>query len=97
LGELITEFKKYRNSKSANERKSYTFGGIGGLMSMLSFGIVKHPDGNFSPSEIINSAKVYQENGIDLSLNLAPLNFKRNLRNRRSKRLSRFRLELTSN
>ncbi|MCE8163249.1 MAG: hypothetical protein I3273_02570 [Candidatus Moeniiplasma glomeromycotorum] len=76
LGELITEFKKYRNSKSANERKSYSFGGIGNLMSMVSFGIVKHPNGSFSPSEIIKSAKVYQENGVDLSLNLAPLNLK---------------------
>ena len=76
LEELITEFKKFRNSKSANERKNYSFDGWGGFMSMLGFRIIKHPDGNFSPSEIIDSVKVYQENRVDLSLNVAPLNFR---------------------
>jgi len=76
LEELITEFKKFRNSKSADERKSYSFNGWGGFLSMLAFRTIKRPDGKFSVSEIIDSVKVYQENGIDLSLNVALLNFR---------------------
>src|SRR4051812_32277963 len=78
LGELITEFKKFRNSKSANERKKYQFGGgIGGdIMCMLNFKTVELPNGNFAVSEIVDSAKIYQENGVDLSLKVAPLDLK---------------------
>lgn len=71
LGELITEFKKFRNSKSTKERENCNFDGWGDFMSMLSFETVKLPNGKFSASEIINSVKIYQENGVDLSLNLA--------------------------
>ena len=78
LGELVEEFKKFRNSKSANERKNYSFDGgwTANFMSMLSFETIERPDGKFSVSEIIKSVKIYQENRVDLSLNVAPLNFR---------------------
>ncbi|CAG8497737.1 29282_t:CDS:2 [Gigaspora margarita] len=77
LGEVVEEFKKFRNSKSANERKNYSFGGFGGdFWSMIGLRTIKLPNGNFAASDIVDSAKIYQEKGVDLSLNLTPLNFK---------------------
>jgi hypothetical protein len=70
LGELVEEFKKFRNSQSPrNKYEDYNF------LQMLRFDVVR-VEGGVVPSEILSSVQVYQKDGVDLALNLAPLHFK---------------------
>ncbi|MEG7978441.1 MAG: hypothetical protein NY202_00520 [Mollicutes bacterium UO1] len=70
MGEVVEEFKKFRDSQSQrNKYENYFF------LQTLRYG-VSEVEGGVIPNEEINSVEIYQRDGVDLSLNLAPLNLK---------------------
>jgi hypothetical protein len=73
LGELVEEFKKFRTAQIATGQKrkysDYFF------LQMLSYGITE-VEGGIIPNEEIDSVKVFQQDGVDLSLKIAPLSLK---------------------
>jgi hypothetical protein len=73
LGELVEEFKKFRAVQIAagQQRKydDYFF------LQMLRHKVIE-VEGGMTPKETIDSVEVYQQDGVDLSLNIAPLNLK---------------------
>jgi len=70
---MVEEFKKFREAQVANGQKkeysNYFF------FQMLGYEVIK-VEGGVVPREEINSVKVYQQDGVDLALNLAPLGLK---------------------
>ncbi|CFW93004.1 protein of unknown function (TRASH domain) [endosymbiont DhMRE of Dentiscutata heterogama] len=70
LGEVVEEFKKFRNSQNqCGKYEDYFF--LQGLRHK-----VFKVEGGVIPDERISSVEIYQKDGVDLALNLAPLGLK---------------------
>lgn len=70
LEEVVEEFKKFSNSQSQRDRYEDYF-----FLSGLRHKVIE-VEGGVIPDKKINSIKVYQKDGVDLALNLAPLGLK---------------------